>query len=57
MADHMLRAVAWGGRVRVAACDTTDTVEELRRIHDPSPVATAAVGRIASGALLMASMM
>lgn len=57
MADHMIRAVAWGGRVRVAACDATDTVEELRRIHDPSPVATAAVGRIATGALLMASML
>ena len=57
MADHMIRALAWGGRVRVAACDATDTVEELRRIHDPSPVATAAVGRIASGALLMASML
>ena len=57
MADHMIRAMAWGGRVRVAACDTTATVEELRRIHDPSPVTAAAVGRVATGALLLASML
>jgi molecular chaperone Hsp33 len=57
MADHMIRAMAWGGRARVAACDTTATVEELRRIHDPSPVSTAAVGRIATGALLITSML
>ena len=57
MADHMIRAIAWGGRVRVAACDTTATVEELRRIHDPSPVTAAAVGRLATGALLLASML
>jgi molecular chaperone Hsp33 len=57
MADHMVRAVAWGGRVRVAACDSTATVEELRRIHDPSPVTAAAIGRLATGALLMTSML
>jgi molecular chaperone Hsp33 len=57
MADHMIRAMAWGGRARVAACDTTATVEELRRIHDPSPVTAAAIGRIATGALLMASIL
>jgi molecular chaperone Hsp33 len=57
MADHLIRAMAWGGRVRLAACDTTATVEELRRIHDPSPVTAAAIGRIATGALLMASML
>lgn len=57
MADHMIRAMAWGGRVRIAACDSTATVEELRRIHDPSPVTTAAIGRLATGALMMTSML
>jgi molecular chaperone Hsp33 len=36
------------------AGDTTDTVEELRRIHAPSAPTTAAVGRLATGALLLA---
>lgn len=57
MNDHLIRAVAWDGRVRVAACESTATVEELRRIHDPSPVTTAAIGRLATGALLMTSML
>jgi molecular chaperone Hsp33 len=53
--DHLIRAIAWGGRVRVVACDTSGIVEDLRRIHDPSPVVTAAIGRLATGALLLAS--
>jgi molecular chaperone Hsp33 len=57
MDDHIIRAVAWDGRVRVAACESTATVEELRRIHDPSPMTTAAIGRLATGALLMTSML
>lgn len=57
MSDHMIRAMAWEGRARVAACDSTATVEELRRIHDPSPVTAAALGRLATGALLMTTML
>jgi molecular chaperone Hsp33 len=34
---------------------TTNSVEELRRLHDPSPEVTAAVGRLATGTLLLAS--
>jgi molecular chaperone Hsp33 len=55
VADHLIRAIAWGGRVRVVAGDTTDTVEELRRIHAPSAPTTAALGRLATGALLLAA--
>jgi molecular chaperone Hsp33 len=47
--------MAWDDRVRVVAGDVTETVEELRRIHDPSPATTAAIGRIAIGALLLAA--
>ena len=35
--------------------ETTNSVEELRRLHNPSPEVTAAVGRLATGALLLAS--
>ena len=34
---------------------TTNSVEELRRLHDPSPEVTAAIGRLATGTLLLAS--
>ena len=40
--------------VRLAFAVTTDTVEEARVRHDLSPVATAALGRTMTGALLMA---
>ena len=55
MSDHLLRVIAWGGRVRVVAGETTQTVEELRRIHEPSAPTTAALGRLATGALLLAA--
>lgn len=40
--------------VRMAVAVTRDTVEEARARHDLSPVATAALGRTMTGALLMA---
>lgn len=44
-----------GGRARAVVAVTTGAVEELRRLHDPSPEVTAAIGRIATGSLLLAS--
>ncbi len=55
MPDHLIRAVALGERIRVVATDATDTVDELRRIHEPSPPTTAAIGRLAAGALLLSA--
>jgi len=57
MADHLLRALGLEGRVRAVAAVTTDTAEELRRIHDPSPQVAAAVARVATGALLLAALL
>lgn len=37
------------------ACDGTGIAEDLRRIHDASPVVSAALGRLAIGVLLLAS--
>ncbi len=53
--DFLLRAVGLGGRVRAVAAVTTGIVERLRRIHDTSPTVTAAMGRIATGTLLLAA--
>jgi len=55
MTDHLIRGTAWDGRVRFVAVVATDTVEELRRIHDPSPSTTAALGRLAMGTALLAA--
>ena len=42
------------GKARWVAVRTTDTVEEARRRHGMSPVATAALGRLMTGALILA---
>jgi len=53
--DHLIRAMGLTGRARIVAALTTDTAEELRRIHDPSPQVAAALARLATGALLLAA--
>lgn len=55
MGDHLIRALAFHGTVRLVAVEATDTVEELRQLHGSSPTATVAVGRIAIGAMLLAA--
>ena len=57
MSDYMIRAVAAGGSIRAFAATTRDTVEEARRRHNTSPVVTAALGRLLTGAAMMGSMM
>ena len=51
--DHLQRATANG--VRAIAAITTQLTEEARRRHDCYPVATAALGRCMTGALLLAA--
>ncbi|WAH37353.1 Hsp33 family molecular chaperone HslO [Alicyclobacillus dauci] len=55
--DKVIRATAREGRVRLFACLTTNLVAELQRRHDTWPVATAALGRTASIAAMMAKML
>lgn len=43
------------GEARWVVARTTDLVEEARKRHQTSPVATAALGRLMTGALLLAS--
>ena len=51
--DYIKRYTTKEG-VRLSVAVTTDTVEEARVRHDLWPVATAALGRTMTGALLMA---
>ncbi len=53
MKDHLVKAIADG--VRVYAAVTTDLVNEAIRRHDCYPVASAALGRTMTGALLLAA--
>lgn len=53
MKDHLVKAIAKG--VRVYAAVTTDLVNEAVRRHGCYPVASAALGRTMTGALLMAA--
>ncbi len=55
MRDHLVRGLGLEGRVRAVAADTTGVVQELRRIHEPTRTVTTAVGRLATGALLLAA--
>lgn len=53
--DYMVRATALDGRVRAFALHGTELVAELQRRHDTWPAVTAALGRTAMGALLLAA--
>lgn len=55
--DTLVRAIADNAQIRAFAVRTTDMTETARRAHDTSPVVTAALGRLMSGAAMMGSML
>ena len=55
--DYIVRATAADQQLRVFACTTGNLVEEARKIHDLSPVATAALGRLLTAGSMMGCMM
>jgi len=57
MSDEIIRATAANAQIRAFACNTRETVETARQIHNTSPVITAALGRLLSGGLMMGAMM
>lgn len=57
MKDYIVRATAGDGQVRSFAATTGNLVEEARRRHNTSPVATAALGRLLTAGAMMGSMM
>ena len=46
MEDKIIKFVAYDGKISVTCISSTQMVEEARKIHDLSPLATAVVGRI-----------
>lgn len=53
--SYLVRATALDGRVRAFSLRATDVVAELQRRHETYPAVTAALGRTAMGALLLAA--
>lgn len=57
MSDYMIRATAAGGQIRVFAITSKEMTETARKHHGTSPIMTAALGRLMSGAVMMGAMM
>ncbi|MDE6639931.1 MAG: Hsp33 family molecular chaperone HslO [Acetatifactor sp.] len=57
MGDYIVRATAADAQIRAFACTTREMTEQARRIHNTSPVVTAALGRLMSAGAMMGSML
>ena len=53
MKDHLIQGTVANHTIRVIAAVTTDLVDEACRRHQTSPTASAALGRLLTGALLL----
>lgn len=57
MSDYIVRATAADNQIRAFAATTRDLVEHARSVHNTSPIATAALGRLLTAGSMMGSMM
>ena len=57
MEDKIIKALAHNGKISITCANTTKLVEEARKTHDLSPVATAAFGRLLTIASIMGNEM
>ncbi len=57
MSDYIVRGTAAEGQIRAFAATTRDLVEHAKNIHNTSPIATAALGRLLTAGSMMGSMM
>ena len=55
--DEMLHMTLMGGQARVLLCETTAITQRCSDIHNATPVATAALGRLMTGTLMMSVML
>ncbi|MFW5913739.1 MAG: Hsp33 family molecular chaperone HslO [Bacillota bacterium] len=56
MKDYMAKAYAFDGKVRIYAVNSTETVYEAQKIHGLWPTASAALGRLLTGSVIMGAM-
>lgn len=57
MKDYIIRGTAANNTIRVFAATTKGLVEEARQIHNTTPVATAALGRLLTAGSIMGTML
>lgn len=57
MQDKIIKLLAYDGKISVICANTTKLVEEARKIHDLSPLATAAFGRLLTITAIMGNEM
>lgn len=55
--DYIVRASAANNQIRAFAITSINTVEEARKRHNTSPIATVALGRLMSAGAMMGAMM
>lgn len=55
--DYIVRATAADAQIRAFAATARNLVEEMREIHNTSPVVSAALGRLLTGGAMMGAMM
>ena len=53
--SEIKKYLACEGRVNIICAETTDLVEEARKVHDLSPLATAALGRVLTMGAIMST--
>ncbi len=56
MSDRLIHGLSGNKELRFVAAYTRDTVEEARRIHNTSPLCSAALGRLLTAGAMMGSM-
>lgn len=57
MKDYLIKAIAYDGKIRAYAAQSTQTVEEARRRQDTWATATAALGRTLTISVMMGAML
>jgi len=57
MSDYIVRAIDADAQIRAFAVTSRELVETARKAHNLSPVASAALGRLMSGGVMMGAMM
>lgn len=55
MSDKIIRCLAYNGKINIKCVSSTELVEKARKIHDLSPVVTAAFGRLLTMSVIMGS--
>ena len=53
----IVRYIAVDGSAFVIACDSTDMIAEMEKIHETSATVTAALGRLLTAASMMGAML